>query len=54
MNLRVWTVQGKTEEAILIATDEYFAKRYAEQMGFFGALVEVKQPTVFLGELAEK
>lgn len=49
--LRVWTCASKEIEAIIIATDVYFARRYAEKMGYTAELVEVTQPTVFEREL---
>jgi len=49
--LQTWIVQKACEEAIIIATDEYFAKRYAEQMGFHGELKLVTQPTIIIREL---
>ena len=47
----VFTVQGDTEEAIIVATDEKWAREYADQMGFHAMLHEVKQPTIFIREI---
>lgn len=51
MQLRIWLCQTETEEAILIATEEYWARKYADQMGFHGPLKEIVQPTAIIREL---
>lgn len=53
MLLKTWFVQSEKEEAIIVASDEYFARQYADQMGFHGKLNLVEQPTCFIRELDE-
>jgi hypothetical protein len=51
MVLFTWTVQNATEEAIIVATDDLFARQYADLMGFHGPLTKIEQPSVWIREL---
>lgn len=46
--LRIYTAQGDVEEVIIAATDDIWARNYADTMGFFGPLKEVRQPTAWI------
>ena len=51
MLLKTWIVDDDTTRAIIVATDAYYAQRYAEQMGYNGTLHLIEVPTVFIAPL---